>query len=621
MPQMNDEQDTPETRELRGRAQPSKGPDRKALGERKVSGERKPGSFSFLLPPVMEDEIGRLGNYRVLKLLGMGGMGMVFQAEDIALCRPVALKVMKPNLEKNSKAASQRFLREARAMAKIKHDNLVTIYQVAQENDTVYMAMELLDGETLESFIQRSPVVEVIDILRVGIEIATGLSAIHDQGLIHRDIKPANLWLETKADFLKNKVQEAKSYGLVSAAVEAFPPKFRVKILDFGLARKIEEDIHLTKTGMIVGTPAYLSPEQARGKPADALSDLFSLGCVLYTMCTKRPPFQADNTMSQLAALVADEPLPAREVNPQIPDSLNELVMSLLAKNPEDRPISAEDVANRLRQIERSLTSEKNRGIIVEKVEKTEKIPKKKVGKTKVVKKQSFWEANRAAVMIGSGLGVVVVGLLVVVIVMMSRGGPEPKVDPKGKQGVGLKGDPLKGNPGKDIAKNVPEQKKVYLTDFPQEKKSGINWPMAKKGPKDGFGKKKEGPDDKGPPPSENDPVQVFGKLAQRGIHMHAAPPDKFATSLSFTLDRKFKTFYTQVGLSDTTKGPESPMTFWIYGDGKVLWQSREYFNDRDIQDAAVDVTGISVLKLEVTCTGDPGGTHAAWIDPVLEKE
>ena len=213
--------------------------------------------FSFLLPPVDSDEIGRLGNYRVLRFLKKGGMGYVFYAEDVALRRPVALKVMSPDL-KGDADGWPRFLREARAMAAIKHKHLVTIYGAGQEGEVVYFAMELLEGETLEAWMERVKRPPIPEVLRIGQEIASGLEVLHRQNLVHRDIKPANLWLES--------------------------PDRHVKILDLGLARPVSHEGHLTTAGTILGTPGYMSPEQARGDAIDSRSDLFSLGCVLYAL-------------------------------------------------------------------------------------------------------------------------------------------------------------------------------------------------------------------------------------------------------------------------------------------------------------------------------------------------
>lgn len=165
-------------------------------------------SYPFLSPPVAPGEIGRLGNYRVLRLLGRGGMGMVFHAEDIALRRSVALKIVKPDLDA-SYEPWRRFLREARTIAAIKHENVVTIFQSGQEGNVVYLAMEFLEGQSLETWMKRGPEPAVSEIVRLGREMASGLAAIHRHGLVHRDIKPANIWLEA--------------------------PQRRVKILDFGI--------------------------------------------------------------------------------------------------------------------------------------------------------------------------------------------------------------------------------------------------------------------------------------------------------------------------------------------------------------------------------------------------
>jgi serine/threonine protein kinase len=281
-----------------------------------------PVAFPFLLPAERPDEIGRLGNYRVLRLLGKGGMAFVFLAEDAALMRPVALKVMRPDLGRDE-FGWQRFLREARIMAAIKHKNLVTVYQAGQESDSVWLAMELLEGESLSQRLERSGPMEVPEALRLAQELANGLAGVHGHGLLHRDLKPANIWLEAPHD--------------------------RIKILDFGLARFMNDQSNLTLPGTVLGTPAFMAPEQARGEATDARSDLFSLGCVLYAICAGVKPFGAENTMSVLQALAVHDPRPMHEINPAIPRPLSDLVAQLLAKSPDERPATAEAVLERLR--------------------------------------------------------------------------------------------------------------------------------------------------------------------------------------------------------------------------------------------------------------------------------
>ena len=286
----------------------------------------------FLGAPQAAGEPGRLGHYRVLKLLGEGGMGLVFLAQDSLLSRPVALKVIRPEIA-GTPGIAQRFLREAQAAAAIKHDHIVTIYQVGQENGIPFLAMEYLKGMSLAQWLERghAPSVEVV--LRIGREIAAGLSAAHRHGLIHRDIKPANIWLEA--------------------------PSGRVKILDFGLARSERDDVEISRNGTVMGTPAYMAPEQARGEPAGASSDLFSLGCVLYRLCTLRLPFEGDSIIAVLRSISTETPAAPRTLNDRIPPSLNDLIMRLLHKMPEARPVSAEVVVKELRNIERELLAQR----------------------------------------------------------------------------------------------------------------------------------------------------------------------------------------------------------------------------------------------------------------------
>jgi serine/threonine protein kinase len=274
--------------------------------------------LAVLSPPQSEGEIGRLGGYRVLKLLGHGGMGAVFQAEDPKLGRLVALKVMLPGVARKP-GMKDRFLREARAAAALEHDHVVPVYEVNEANGVPFIAMPFLRGGTLADRLTDAdgprPVSEV---LAVGRQIAAGLAAAHARGLVHRDIKPANIWLDATAGG-------------------------RVKILDFGLARR-DADQDLTQSGSVLGTPSYMAPEQARGQAVDGRADLFSLGVVLYRMAAGRLPFRGDSILAVLSALANDTPSPVRELNPKVPAKLADLIHRLLAKKPADRPASAGQV-------------------------------------------------------------------------------------------------------------------------------------------------------------------------------------------------------------------------------------------------------------------------------------
>jgi serine/threonine protein kinase len=286
--------------------------------------------FDFLDRAQAPDELGRLGPYRVMRIIGTGGMGVVFQAEDPSLRRLVAIKAMLPAVVGRG-FNRQRFLREAQAMAAIEHEHLVTIYQVGEQRDIPYLVMQYLQGESLEARLARDTRLPHLEALRIARETASALSAAHAHGLIHRDVKPANIWLEG--------------------------PRGRVKLLDFGLARLTAEDTQLTRAGVILGTPAYMAPEQARGKLVDHLCDLFSLGCVLYEMCAGRLPFHGSDVMSRLVSLVMDEPAPLWETASDTPRELSELVLSLLAKTPSERPPSAHAVVVALTELEEKLVA------------------------------------------------------------------------------------------------------------------------------------------------------------------------------------------------------------------------------------------------------------------------
>jgi serine/threonine protein kinase len=282
--------------------------------------------YPFLAPAQGPDELGRLGPYVVRKVLGVGAMGVVFQAEDPFLKRPVALKVMKPSLAAFDEY-HKRFLREAQLAAAIEHDHIVTIYQVGEDGGVPYLAMKLLQGETLEDRLNQIPGgLPSAEVMRIGREVAEGLAAAHERNLVHRDIKPANVWLEAGRD--------------------------RVKILDFGLACGTGEDGRFTQAGAVIGTPAYMSPEQANAEDIDSRCDLFSLGAVLYRACTGEMPFGGKDTLSVLSALASKTPPAPHTVVPSLPRAFSDLVMRLLAKNRTKRLQTAREVVSGIQAIE-----------------------------------------------------------------------------------------------------------------------------------------------------------------------------------------------------------------------------------------------------------------------------
>ena len=294
-----------------------------------ASHEGSDHEWGFLSPPQAADEIGRLGSYRILQVLGRGGMGVVFRAEDLNLKRIVALKAMLPTHSARPSAKS-RFLREAQTAASIKHDHIVTIHQVGEDRGVPFLAMEFLLGEPLDARIKREQKLPIPEVLRIGREVAEGLAAAQEEGLIHRDIKPANVWLESRSS-------------------KGAP---RVKILDFGLARSTADNTGLTQMGTIMGTPSYMAPEQARGKTVDGRADLWSLGVMLYEMTNGRRPFVGDNAMAILTSLAMDEPTPPNLINIGMPQGLSDLIVRLLSKAPEHRPASAQAVAEELLRLQ-----------------------------------------------------------------------------------------------------------------------------------------------------------------------------------------------------------------------------------------------------------------------------
>ena len=276
-----------------------------------------------LLSPTDDDRmIGRLGAYEVLGVIGSGGMGVVLKAFDAALNRYVAIKILSPHLG-SSGAARKRFSREAQAAAAVVHDNVIEIYGVSDVNGLPYLVMPYVRDPSLQRRLDKDGPLALVEILRVGMQTAAGLAAAHAQGLVHRDVKPANI--------------------LLADGVE------RVKLADFGLARAAD-DASLTMTGIIAGTPQYMSPEQACGDSVDQRSDLFSLGSVLYAMATGRMPFRAETSYGVLRRITDQEPKPIREINPDIPEWLCDIITKLMSKQPEERFASASEVAELLEE-------------------------------------------------------------------------------------------------------------------------------------------------------------------------------------------------------------------------------------------------------------------------------
>lgn len=285
-----------------------------------------PVELHFLQPSSTSGAMGILGHYEVLDLIGQGAFGLVLRARDMKLERIVAIKVMHPNLATTS-PPRKRFLREARAAAAIKHQNVVSVYSV-EEQPIPYLVMEYIQGETLQDRINDIGPLDPEEILPIAIQISAGLGAAHSRGVIHRDIKPSNILVE-------------------HGAVE------RIVLTDFGLARTID-DATLTQSGYVAGTPMYMSPEQALGQSLDARSDLFSLGSLLYQMLTGRPPFRAPSTIAVLKRVVESKPRPISQIIPDAPSWLTSIIDRLHEKNPQQRIQTAAELVNLLQEGEQA---------------------------------------------------------------------------------------------------------------------------------------------------------------------------------------------------------------------------------------------------------------------------
>ncbi|MEM8670332.1 MAG: serine/threonine-protein kinase [Planctomycetota bacterium] len=280
--------------------------------------------FHDLLPWISHRETGirRVGHWELVRFIGRGGMGIVFEADDLELHRRVAIKLMSPALLIDPRNAD-RFLREARAAAAINHPSVVSIHAVSKTRDLPFMVMEFVDGESLHQRLMRDPPLEVPTMLHLASQLADGLAAAHAEGVVHRDVKPANVLIESTTG--------------------------TVKLTDFGLAFSTNQT-PLTQAGTLLGTPEYLAPEQITGTLVDHRCDLFSLGTVLHEMATGRTPFQSTSIATTLTAVESKPTQPLVNSNPRIPIWFSDLVTKLHAKSPEQRIADASTVARIIRQ-------------------------------------------------------------------------------------------------------------------------------------------------------------------------------------------------------------------------------------------------------------------------------
>ena len=266
------------------------------------------------------------GRYEILDKLGEGAMGVVYRARDNALGRIVALKMLSAELGAEEEL-HQRFQREAEAIGRLSHPSIVTVYDLGEVDGQLYMAMELLDGDDLRALIDKQVEVPLVDRVRILGEICEGLGYAHSRDVIHRDIKPANILVTSGG---------------------------KVKLLDFGLAR-VSTRATITKRGVILGTPDYMSPEQAMGKPIDHRSDIFSAGSVFYEFITFQKPFKGKTLHAVLYQIISEEPEPVLTTSPDVPARLAAIIHKMLEKEAEERYQHMEDVGRDIHAIHAAL--------------------------------------------------------------------------------------------------------------------------------------------------------------------------------------------------------------------------------------------------------------------------
>jgi serine/threonine-protein kinase len=271
-----------------------------------------------------------LGRYEVLTRIGAGGMAAVYKAMHVDLGREVALKVMPPEMAARRESV-ERFRKEAQLAAKLRHENIVTIYEVGESNGTHFLAMEYVDGTDLQNYIAKKGKLDPEEARRIAIQATRALALAHKHGIVHRDIKPSNLLMSDRDG------------------------KYVIKLTDFGLARLVEDtDYNITRAGTTIGTVDYISPEQARNsRSADIRSDIYSLGCTLYHMLAGNPPFFEGDLTERLLKHVESEPEDVRLANPKVPAGLAVVLQKMMAKKPDDRYQTPADLLQDLEQLPR----------------------------------------------------------------------------------------------------------------------------------------------------------------------------------------------------------------------------------------------------------------------------
>ena len=551
----------------------------------------------------------KLPGYSIGDELGRGGMGVVFRGTQESLHRPVAIKMILAGGLSNP-SDQVRFFREGETLAKFSHPNFVQIYEMGAlqlpTGPQPYLILEYVDGGNLHPWVDGKsvPASEAAALVLV---LARAMDVAHQTGIVHRDLKPANILLRPESHTTPGKRKSFEGPWITLTRGKDEPQRFVPKISDFGLAKQLEQPDGLTRTGSVMGTPAYMAPEQytASAKAVAAAVDIYALGAILYQCLTGQPPFKQEGSNDTFPIAPAKAPPAPSKLLRDLPAELDAIVLKCLEKEPEHRYASAGALADDLEA-----------WLVGEKVTAKRSKPMRRQVSNKV------WYG------IGAATSLV---LLAVVATLGFRALSGPPGPPPPKKSKSLAQD---GPPKDDPSKEAPPKEKEappppvpplqYLADLDPIAKR--NWPFqppefGKK--KEGFKKKKDDfKDDFGKEFFSE--IRVGGQGYPKAIFMHP-PGDGDTASLTFNVPPGFSTFESKVALRDRP-GMEAPIAgspgaMTVYGDGVVLWEAKNIRTAEDRKSCRVSIKGCKTLKLETTCDAEPKGCHLVWIDPRLVRE
>jgi serine/threonine protein kinase len=541
-----------------------------------------------------------LDQYILLEVLGEGGMGQVFKARQRRLKRLAALKVIRKEYL-NSISAVDRFHREAEAAARLAHPNIVAVYDAGEANGTHYLAMEYVEGTDLSKLLKTkgSPAPGLAcEYIR---QAALGLQHAHEQGLVHRDIKPSNLMLTDK--------------GVV-------------KVMDMGLARLSSakdgdtQPGDLTSSGTVMGTPDYIAPEQAmNAKRVDIRADIYSLGCALFHLLAGEPPFSGQSLTEKLLKHQIEEPSRVEMLRPGLPKDLPAVLRRMMAKKPEQRYATPAEVAEALQPF--AVAVPVSRAAPLALLVKDEQQATLAQAKAEALPTPSLAELSRPGQngrrkkMLAGGAAL---GLAVLLAILLTGRGKRA-VDPQSAEV--RRTAPSSPRSATEVTWPAPGEQGEYLKSLKPIEKQNWWFVPPQKGPPEGEDEPRPKEDTPSSDKVEKVVVRIKGKHWPHGIFMHPAPPpaDGEPVSLSYRLAKRYRNFCSLVSLNDGPMRSEVPLTFKVYGDGKLLKSSRPVSAQADTQCIEASVKGVDVLKIEVTCPAEPPkGAHAVWIEPFVAR-